>query len=176
MLQDVSLKKNVTFDVDEHRQSPLLSLLKASYKMVKLYEPKKLRSDKSRLDLLTDHLVSPGLTILPARLKPRRSKKKHTGNQVCTIEGGITNSVALVAVSFESDAVLAAVFRKIMQYNRQVDNILLVFYEPFMRQFCAKSIIQRWIKGTLLRSHLRQIFQPGRLSLKFGIDATKLSI
>ena len=139
-MADVALKKNVTFDVDEHRQSPLLSLIKASYKMVKLNEPHKLHTDKSGLQLLADHLVPPGLTILQARLKPRKTKKRRNNTALSHAEG-ITNSNALVAVSFSSDAALAEVFRRIMMYNRKHDNILLVFYEPFMMQFRAKMMI-----------------------------------
>jgi hypothetical protein len=44
----------------------------------------------------------------------------------------ITQNNALVAVAFANDAMLAKAFRKIIQYNRTHDNILLVFYEQFV--------------------------------------------
>ena len=125
------MKKNVAFDPEEHRLSPLLSLIKASYKMVKLVEPQKQRRLESGIDLLQNKLVPFGFTKLKARLKPRmlKRRRKQTIQEDTSL---ITQNNALVAVAFANDAMLAKAFRKIIQYNRTHDNILLVFYEQFV--------------------------------------------
>ncbi len=49
----------------------------------------------------------------------------------------IDEETALIAVTFESDQKLAETFRAIMKYNRYHDDIVLVFYEPFLCRFKA---------------------------------------
>ena len=63
----------------------------------------------------------------------------------------IDDETALIAVSFENDSKLSQVLRAIMKYNRYHDDIILVFYEPFLRRFKASEKIQRWAKGLFFR-------------------------
>ena len=51
----------------------------------------------------------------------------------------IDEETALIAVTFDNDKKLAEVFRAIMKYNRYHDDIVLVFYEPFLRRFKAQD-------------------------------------
>jgi len=99
--------------------------------MVKLIEPHKYRRLDSGIELLSNHLVPDDFTRLKARLKPRmlKRRRKHATQEDANT---ITQNNALVAVAFANDAMLAKVFRKIIQYNRTHDNILLVFYEQFV--------------------------------------------
>lgn len=67
--------------------------------------------------MFSNYLVPDGLTKLKPRLKPRMLKRnKKLGFVKERNEINFKN--ALVAVSFESDATLAKVFRKIIEYNR----------------------------------------------------------
>ena len=49
----------------------------------------------------------------------------------------IDEETALLCVTFESDQDLADAFRVIMKYNRYHDDIILVFYEPWLMRFKA---------------------------------------
>ena len=59
----------------------------------------------------------------------------------------IDEETALICVTFENDTKLAEVFRAIMKYNRYHDDIILVFYEPWLVKFRAQEKLQRWAKG-----------------------------
>jgi len=93
--------------------SPLLSLIKASYKMVTLIEPNKQRRVESGIDLLANKLVPAGFTKLGARLKPRMLKRRRKPS-VLEESPTVTPANALVAVAFANDAMLAKVLRKII--------------------------------------------------------------
>lgn len=49
----------------------------------------------------------------------------------------IDDQTALISVTFENDTQFARVFRAIMKYNRFHDDIILVFYEPWLIKFRA---------------------------------------
>ena len=79
----------------------------------------------------------------------------------------IDEETALIAVSFESDLKLAETFRAIMKYNRYHDDIILVFYEPFLHRFRAMQKLQRWAKGIMYRKGQKPIFEKeGRIRLR----------
>ena len=76
-------------------------------------------------------LVPAGSSKLHPILKPRMLKRNKKVQQ--TIDhNDVNKNNALIAVTFENDAALAKVFRKIIKYNRTHDNILLVFFEKFV--------------------------------------------
>jgi len=138
IMAGVALKKNVTFDKDEHKVSPLLSLIKASFKMVKMIEQQ--RESSSFFDILARHLVPKGMT----KLKPKIRLMPHKSTAVSLLKMSKQESKvvqphnALVAVSFKSDLAFAKTFLKIAKYNRTHEGVLLMFYEPFVLQLKAR--------------------------------------
>ena len=78
----------------------------------------------------------------------------------------IDEETALIAVTFESDQKLSEVFRAIMKYNRYHDDIILVFYEPFLQAFRAREKLQRWAKGLLFRRGQAPVFEEGTARLR----------
>ena len=132
-LSTMVLKRDATFAIEEHRMSPLLSLIKVANRMVKILDlpSAKKEEHKSGIEIFSKFLVPAGLSKLHPILKPRMLKRNKKVQQ--TIDhNDVNKNNALIAVTFENDAALAKVFRKIIKYNRTHDNILLVFFEKFV--------------------------------------------
>ena len=66
---------------------------------------------------------------------------------------------ALVEVTFSGDIEISLVLRTIASFNRRREDVIQVFYEPFLRRFEATMILQRWFKGILFRRRTKPIFK-----------------
>jgi hypothetical protein len=71
----------------------------------------------------------------------------------------INADTALVEVTFSGDIEISLVLRTIASFNRRHDDVIQVFYEPFLRRFEATMILQRWFKGILFRQRTKPIFK-----------------
>ena len=63
----------------------------------------------------------------------------------------INEDTALIEVTYEKDSAVMLVLQAMASYNRRHDEVIQVFYEPFLRKFEATLILQRWIKGIIFR-------------------------
>ena len=71
----------------------------------------------------------------------------------------INEDNALVEVAFSGDIEVSLVLRTIASYNRRHNNVIQIFYEPFLKKFEATMILQRWLKGILFRRRTKPIFE-----------------
>ena len=116
-------------------------------------------------------MVPAYLNILPPVLKPKIVKHAKTRRKIADVIAmpEIDSQTALVSVTFEDDAHLAKVFRAIMKYNRFHDDIILVFYEPWLIKFRAQERLQRWAKGAASRMLQKPIFENDRPKLRYNM-------
>ena len=101
-------------------------------------------------------------SIIKPSLEPVRARHKGANRQ--TIEKVlqqpmINDDTALIEVTYEKDGDVMMVLRAMASYNRRHDEVIQIFYEPFLRKFEATLILQRWIKGILFRKRQKPIFR-----------------